>query len=85
MLCAPVHDALLMQAPLDRLDDDIARLQEIMTEAGRVILEGFEVRTDAEVVRYPMRYVDPRGRVMWERVMDLITKIEERQQQCAVA
>jgi DNA polymerase-1 len=71
-VCAPVHDAVLICAPLDRLDADIARMQDAMREASRVVLDGFELGTDAEIIRYPDRYADPRGAVMWERVMKLI-------------
>ena len=35
-----------------------------------------EVRTDAELVRYPQRYMDPRGEDMWARVMCLLEAIE---------
>jgi DNA polymerase family A len=71
-VCAPVHDAVLICAPLDRLDHHVARMQDAMREASRVVLDGFELGTDAEIIRYPDRYADPRGAVMWERVMTLI-------------
>jgi hypothetical protein len=71
-ICAPVHDAALICAPLDRLDADIATMHECMAQASRIVLNGFEVRTDQKVVRYPDRYIDKRGKVMWERVMKLI-------------
>ena len=38
------------------------------------MLGGFELRTDAAIVRYPDRYMDKRGAVMWDRVQGLITK-----------
>ena len=47
-------------------------MQEAMRDASRVVLNGFELGTDAEIVRYPDRYRDERGAVMWDRVMDLI-------------
>ena len=47
-----------------------------MQEASRVVLDGFELRSDVEIVRYPDRYMDPRGAVMWERVMGLIGRQE---------
>ena len=75
-VCAPVHDAVLICAPLDRLDHDIAAMQAAMQEASRVVLDGFELRSDVEIVRYPDRYMDPRGAVMWERVMGLIGRQE---------
>jgi DNA polymerase-1 len=73
-VCAPVHDAVLICAPLDRLDDDVARMRACMAEASRIVLSGFELRTDATLVRYPERYSDQRGAVMWDRVIKLITR-----------
>jgi hypothetical protein len=73
-VCCPVHDAFLICAPLDRLDADIAAMRAAMAEASRIVLNGFELRTDVHVVRYPDRYMDPRGAVMWARVQDLIAK-----------
>jgi hypothetical protein len=55
-VCAPVHDAVLICAPLDRLDADVVRMQDAMREASRVTLGGFELGTDATVVRYPDRW-----------------------------
>jgi hypothetical protein len=70
-VCAPVHDAVLICAPLGRLDDDVKRMQEAMAEASRIVLDGFELGTDVKIVRYPHRYMDERGVVMWDRVMKL--------------
>ena len=73
--CAPVHDAVLIQAPIERLDDDIQRARECMAEASRATLGGFELRTDANPVRYPDRYQDKRGKVMFERVSGFLTEV----------
>jgi DNA polymerase-1 len=75
-VCAPVHDAVLIIAPLDRLDADIARMRDAMREASRIVLNGLELGTDANVVRYPDRFVDERGTVMWHRVMSLLERVE---------
>jgi DNA polymerase-1 len=75
-VCAPVHDAVLIVAPLDHLDTEIARMQEAMGEASRVVLDGFELGTDATVVRYPDRYMDERGKTMWDKVMALLDEAE---------
>jgi DNA polymerase family A len=72
-VCAPVHDAVLICAPLDQLETAVARMRAAMAEASRALLGGFELRTDATLVRYPARYMDPRGEVMWRRVLSLIT------------
>ena len=73
-LCAPVHDGFLIQAPLDRLDNDVACMRACMARASRVILRGFELRSDAHVYRYPERYSDPkgRGRFMLETILKFL-------------
>ena len=71
-VCAPVHDAVLICAPLDRLEADIAAMQAVMAEASRAVLGGFELNTDVHPVRYPDRYMDERGERMWDRVCSLV-------------
>ena len=71
-VCAPVHDAVLMAAPLDRLEAEVARMQDVMREASEIVLAGFALNADASLIRYPERYSDPRGTVIWQRVMRLL-------------
>jgi DNA polymerase I-like protein with 3'-5' exonuclease and polymerase domains len=78
-VCAPVHDALLICAHLDRIDDAAAVARAAMAEASRIVLDGFELRTDANVVRWPDRYMDPRGARMWEVVNKLIAATDRKQ------
>jgi DNA polymerase-1 len=80
-IVAPVHDAVLICAPLDRLDADIITMRAAMAEASRAVLGGFEIRTDVNTVRYPDRYQDARGRVMWEKVMHLLDRRDAQQQE----
>jgi hypothetical protein len=72
-VCAPVHDAVLICAPLDRLEEDVADMRAAMAEASKIILGGFELRTDVSRTLYPDRFRDARGTAMWGRVMELIT------------
>ena len=71
-VCAPVHDALLVEAPLETLDAVVALTQELMAQASEVVLGGFRLWSDAKVVRYPDRYMDERGVPMWDKVMALL-------------
>jgi DNA polymerase-1 len=73
---APVHDAAMVHTPLDRLDQDIASMRTAMAEASRAVLDGFDIRVDAHVVKYPDRFQDDRGRVMWGRVMQLLDQCQ---------
>ena len=75
-VCAPVHDAVLICAPLDRLDADIAGMRAAMAEASRIVLNGFELGTDVSTVRYPERYADKRGVKMWDEVTSLINQFK---------
>jgi hypothetical protein len=75
-VCAPVHDAVMVCAQLDRLEADVARMQSAMAEASRIVLDGFELRSDVSITRYPDRYMDRRGVTMWDQVMKLIAKRE---------
>jgi DNA polymerase-1 len=77
-VCAPVHDAILICAPTARICDDLIAMRAAMAEASRVVLNGFEIRTDAHIVRYPDRYMDNRGTVMWGRVMRLLEQFETK-------
>jgi hypothetical protein len=72
-VCAPVHDALLIEAPADRIDAAVEYCQASMREASAIVLGGFELRSDAKVVRYPDRYMDPRGVRFWDTVWSLFT------------
>lgn len=71
-ICAPVHDALLIEAPLAELDSVINKTQQLMREASRIVLSGFELCSDVKVVSHPNRYMDERGIKMWNTVMDLV-------------
>jgi len=76
-IAAPVHDAFWILAPLDELDTTIARMTEIMTEAGRLVA-GIPIRVKVEaIVRWPqclgdVRKPDAKGQAMWCEVRDLI-------------
>ncbi len=76
-VCAPVHDALLIEAPLDQLDAAVAATRIAMAEASRIVLAGFEVATDVTVVRWPDRYLDERGADFWHRVVAHLDRIDE--------
>jgi DNA polymerase I len=75
-VCAPIHDAVLICARLDRLDEHIATTREAMAEASRIVLSGFELRTESKAVQWPHRYMDKRGEQMWDTVMKVMGVID---------
>ncbi len=74
-ICAPVHDAILIEAPLNQLDQTIESAQQAMQEASELVLHGFRLRSDAEIIRYPDRYMDKRGEKMWDTVWNIVNQI----------
>ena len=71
-VCAPVHDALLIEAAAADIDDAVTATRLMMAHASAIVLDGLEVSTEADVIRWPDRYADPRGAVMWDRVTELL-------------
>jgi DNA polymerase family A len=83
-LCAPVHDAVLIEAPIEEIEADVALMREIMRRASRIVLNTtadgpYELRTDAVIVRYPDRFMDKRGVQIWEQMMELLARHERQQ------
>ncbi len=74
---APVHDALLIEGPARSIDEIVRATQEAMAEASEIVLDGFRLRSEARVVRWPDRYMDDRGREFWSRVMGLLPGVAE--------
>ena len=75
-LCAPIHDAVLVEGPADSIEQTVADTQNAMREASAVVLGGFELETDAEVVSYPNRYMDERGTEMWRLVLGILGDLD---------
>ena len=76
-LCAPIHDALLIEAPSDQIDADVAKLKECMSQASEEVLgKGKICRVDADIVKYPDRYMDEQGQEMWDKIMSLLRKVQ---------
>lgn len=70
-VCAPIHDALLIEGPSSEIDAVVADTQAAMAEASQLVLAGFEVGVDAKIVRSPARYVDEAGAEFWNTVTRL--------------
>jgi hypothetical protein len=78
-VCAPIHDALLVEGEIGEIADVVAATQSVMAKASRDVLDGLEIGTDVSVTAYPERYTDRRGQVMWERVIERLQGAQDRQ------
>lgn len=75
-VCAPVHDALLIEAPADEIDAAVAQTQAAMIEASKAVLGGFALATDAKIVRHPERFMEDGGAEMWARVKFIVDRLD---------
>jgi hypothetical protein len=77
-IIAPVHDALMAEADLDRAEEVSAALDQVMRDASSIVLQGHELPTDVQIVRPGECYYDDRGEEMWTTVNRLLHKLKAR-------
>jgi len=77
-IVAPVHDALMAEAPVDQIEDVSAALDQVMRDAAAIVLRGYELPTDKQIVLPGQHFFDKRGIEMWETVTRLVAKLEEK-------
>jgi len=75
---APVHDALMAQVPVALVDDVSAALDRTMRDAAALVLRGYELPTDEQLILPGQRFYDERGEAMWSTVSKLVAKRREQ-------
>jgi hypothetical protein len=75
-LVAPIHDAFLAEGPLNRAEELSVELDRLMGDASAVMLRGYRLPTDFQIIRPGERYFDERGGAMWNTVAELLAKRE---------
>lgn len=82
-ICATLHDAFLIEAPIADIDEAVKTMKSAMDEASRIILNDFILKTESQIFRYPDRFSDPRGKDMWNLVMKLLGEVDSGGSTCA--
>jgi DNA polymerase I-like protein with 3'-5' exonuclease and polymerase domains len=77
-IVAPVHDAVMAQCPAEFVGDVSTALDRCMRDAAAIVLRGYELPTDEQLIRPGERFYDKRGVAMWTTVTKLLAKLEER-------
>jgi DNA polymerase-1 len=75
---APIHDAFLVEVELDQAEDASEALDRVMRDAAAIVLGGYELPTDKQIIRPGERYYEKRGKEMWATVNRLLTKLEAK-------
>ncbi|MCH7688254.1 MAG: hypothetical protein IH899_16490 [Planctomycetes bacterium] len=73
-----MHDALLIEGPGNDIQTVVIKTQRAMREASEILLGGFSLRTDSEIVTFPDRYTDERGTRMWEVVKSILDELKDK-------
>jgi len=79
-ICATLHDALFIQAPLEILDEQVKKTQLLMEKAAEIVI-GMKLRTDAKVIKYPEHYIDKRGIKTWNLIWTLLKEFSPQEKQ----
>jgi DNA polymerase-1 len=77
-IVAPVHDALMAESEAAATDEISAALDQVMRDASALVLRGYELRTDVQLIRPGTRFHDDRGVEMWGTVERLLQQLETR-------
>ena len=67
-VCATAHDAVLIEAPIDELEDQVLVTRRAMEDASEIVLANLRLGTEAEVFFHPDTLRDPRGDKSWEQL-----------------
>jgi hypothetical protein len=66
----------MAETDLDRVEETSAALDRVMRDASSIVLRGYELPTDYQIVLPGARYFDDRGLEMWSTIERLLVKLE---------
>jgi DNA polymerase I-like protein with 3'-5' exonuclease and polymerase domains len=70
-IIALVHDAIMIEARDEEIDEHLRLAKEAMDEACRTVL-GDVIRTEHQVIRSPGRYYEEKGKRLWNVICDFM-------------
>jgi hypothetical protein len=68
----PIHDALLVEGPLDDVEGLVSAADRAMGDAASIVLDGPRLGTDSKVVPWPDRFRDDDGWGTWCRIAGMV-------------
>jgi DNA polymerase I len=72
-VCAPVHDAVLVEVERKHAKEQVEVARTAMRWASEQVLPGFALDTDVKLVTAPNRYMDiERGKAFWNVIMRIL-------------
>lgn len=74
-ICAPIHDAILIESNDEKFEEDIQSTLQVMEDASAIVLNGFELKADVDIVSFPGCFKDERGEAVWNKITNLLQKV----------
>jgi len=71
-VCCPVHDALLVEAEEENIDEVVQNTIHWMNTASKDLLDGFVLRTEVETVIHPIHFQPAKGKDIWNRIQGFL-------------
>lgn len=75
-LCAPVHDAVLIEATDETIEEQAAIAQECMEQASLIVLADFKLNSDVKIIRHPGRFLEGDAEPFWNTVITIYEQIK---------
>lgn len=82
-LCAPVHDALLIEAPDGLIREHAIIARDCMKKASEIVLHGFSLGSDIRILTHPERFLDEDSQPFWDKVMNLMARAKAKNHECS--
>ncbi len=76
-ICALIHDAMLIEAPEHLIESHTLLATEAMAHASRIVLDGFELKTDFKIYKSPDRFFEKKGKDFWDTVRRCLSDIKK--------
>ena len=68
---ALVHDAVMIEVNLEDVDQTVVDAKYLMVKASEQVI-GLPIRVNANIVKYPDRYMDEKGENMWNMIWEVV-------------
>ena len=63
---------MLIEAPVNEIDSAVAEARASMDAASALLLDGYKLRNEVDVFRFPDRFFDKDGAETWRKVSAIV-------------
>jgi DNA polymerase I-like protein with 3'-5' exonuclease and polymerase domains len=74
-VCTSVHDAFLIESSTTSIHKTVKKTKELMAQASRQVLDGFELTSDDEIISYPHRFSNDDQESIWNAAIPVIRRL----------